>query len=142
MSAQRILVADDNQDHALLTVDALSTMLAPDAEVRVAHDGCEALAIVFDEGWLPELVLLDIQMPGANGFEVLERLKADDRLRLVPVVMLTTSSDDRDVYRSYGLGSDRYVTKPVNVAALRELVSQTPSYRPDESPPMNNEVKP
>jgi two-component system response regulator len=128
MNAYRILVADDNHDHALLTVDVLGTML-PDAEIRVARDGRETLGILFDEEWVPQLLLLDIQMPFANGFEVLERLKADDRLRLIPVVMLTTSSDDRDVYRSYGLGSERYVTKPVNAAALREIVSQIPSYR-------------
>ena len=142
MSAHRILVADDNRDHALLTVDALSSMLPADAEVRVAGDGREALAILFDEGWLPELVLLDIQMPFADGFEVLSRLKADERLREIPVVMLTTSSDDRDVYRSYGLGSHRFVTKPVNVAALRELVSQVPSYWPGQDPSENVEVKP
>ena len=126
MTRHRILVADDNPDHALLTVDALEAAHGKPVEVRVARDGREALKILFDEQWVPGLVLLDIQMPIVDGFEVLRRLKADSVLRAVPVVMLTSSSDEQDVCRSYDLGSNSYVTKPVGGAALRSLVAQIP----------------
>jgi CheY-like chemotaxis protein len=128
VSPHRILVADDNADHVLLTVDALESTHGEAVEVRVAHDGREALAIVFDEKWIPGLVLLDIQMPIVDGFEVLRRLKYDEALRVVPVVMLSSSADERDVRRSYDLGSNSYVTKPVGGTALRSLVAQIPSY--------------
>ena len=124
MSARRILIADDNHDHVVLTLDALGPTIVDDAEVRVARDGREALALLFDERWVPDLLLLDIQMPLADGFEVLEQLKEDEHLRSVPIVMLTSSADERDRCRSLGLGSERFVTKPVGAAALRELVSQ------------------
>jgi two-component system, response regulator len=141
MSPHRILVADDNADHALLTVDALHSAHGESVDVRVARDGREALEIVFDERWIPELVLLDIQMPIVDGFEVLRRLKNDDALRAVPVVMLTSSADERDVRRSYGLGSNSYVTKPVGGTALRSLVAQIPSYWFGVNTPPRVEVK-
>ena len=128
MRPHRILVADDNPDHALLTLDALETARGEPLEIRVVGDGREALAILFEERWVPELVLLDIQMPIVDGFEVLRGLKGDKVLRAVPVVMLTSSADERDVCRSYGLGSNSYVTKPVGGAALRGVVEQIPSY--------------
>lgn len=124
MSIHRILVADDNNDHVLLTLDALEQTLEPDAEVRVARDGREALAVLFGEEWVPDLLLLDIQMPVVDGFEVLRRVKEDERLNAVAVVMLTSSSDERDALRSHGLGSERFLTKPVSAAALRELVAK------------------
>lgn len=124
MSLRKILIAEDNEDHVLLTLDALGPSLDDDTEVRVARDGREALAVLFDEHWMPDLLLLDVQMPLADGFEVLERVKADEQLSSVATVMLTSSADERDRCRSLGLGSERFVTKPVGAAALRELVSQ------------------
>jgi two-component system, response regulator len=142
MTVHRILVAEDNADHALLTVDALESAHGSSVDVRVARDGREALDIIFAEKWIPELVLLDIQMPFVDGFEVLRRLKSDVALRSVPVVMLTSSADERDVSRSYGLGSNSYVTKPVGGSALRSLVEQIPSYWFDVNTPPRVEVKP
>lgn len=124
MSLQRILIADDNHDHVMLTLDALAPSIGDETEVRVARDGREALSVLYEQHWVPDLLLLDIQMPLADGFEVLERVKADDHLRSVAIVMLTSSADERDRCRSLGLGSERFVTKPVDTAALRELVSQ------------------
>jgi two-component system response regulator len=124
MSIHRILVADDNNDHVLLTLDALEQTLDPSVEVRVARDGREALGVLVGESWVPDLLLLDIQMPVVDGFDVLRRVKSDDRLREVAVVMLTSSADERDALRSHGLGSERFLTKPVSAAALRELVAQ------------------
>jgi CheY-like chemotaxis protein len=128
VTAQRILVVDDNVDHALLTLDALETCGFGVLETRVAHDGAEALRVVRDEQWAPHLCLVDIQMPVVDGFELLQELQSDPSSREIPVVMLTSSSDDRDVLRSYGLGTTKYLTKPVSAHALRELVSRIPSY--------------
>jgi two-component system response regulator len=100
VSPHRILVVEDNPDHALLIVDAIESTHGEAVEVRVARNGREAFEIVFDEKWIPELVLLDIQMPIVDGFEVLRRLKADGVLRAVPVVMLSSSAEERDVSRS------------------------------------------
>jgi CheY-like chemotaxis protein len=141
VSRHRILVADDNPDHALLTVDAIASTYGDAVEVRVARNGREALEIVFDEKWIPELVLLDVQMPIVDGFEALRRLKNDDVLRAVPVVMLSRSAHERDVSRSYELGSNSYVTKPVGGTALRSLVAQIPSYWFGVSTPPRVEVK-
>jgi CheY-like chemotaxis protein len=124
VTIHRILVADDNNDPVMLTLDALAQTLDPAAEVRVARDGREALAALVGEGWVPDLLLLDIQMPVVDGFDVLRRVKSDERLRDVAVVMLTSSADERDALRSHGLGSERFLTKPVSAAALRELVAQ------------------
>jgi CheY-like chemotaxis protein len=141
VSRHRILVADDNPDHALLTVDAIALTYGDAVEVRVARNGREALEIVFDEKWIPELVLLDVQMPIVDGFEALRRLKNDDVLRAVPVVMLSRSAHERDVSRSYELGSNSYVTKPVGGTALRSLVAQIPSYWFGVNTPPRVEVK-
>jgi two-component system response regulator len=141
VSPHRILVVEDNPDHALLIVDAIESTHGEAVEVRVARNGREAFEIVFDEKWIPELVLLDIQMPIVDGFEVLRRLKADGVLRAVPVVMLSSSAEERDVSRSYGLGSNSYVTKPVGGAALRSLVAQIPSYWFGVNTPPHVEVK-
>ncbi|MDX6475668.1 MAG: hypothetical protein QOH95_1179 [Gaiellaceae bacterium] len=142
MSPQRILLVEDNVDHALLTIDALESIHNDAVEIRVACDGREALSILFDEQWTPGLVLLDIQMPVLDGFDVLRRLKTDESLRVVPVVMLTSSADERDVSRSYDLGSNSYVTKPVGGAALRSVVAQIPSYWFGVNTPPCVEVKP
>jgi len=123
-SVRRILVAEDNHDHALLTLDALEPSFDGDTDVRVARDGREALSLMLDEQWVPDLLLLDIQMPIVDGFEVLRRVKDDERLRSVAVVMLTSSADERDICRSLGYGTERFLTKPADATALRELVSQ------------------
>jgi two-component system, response regulator len=142
VTANRILVGDDNVDHALLTVDALESVDVGPIEIRVAQDGREALELVFDQQWIPDLVLLDLQLPVVDGFEVLRRLKSDETLHTVPVVMLTSSADERDVSRSYGLGSNSFVTKPVGGAALRSVVAQIPSYWFGVNTPPRVEVNP
>ena len=84
---------------------------------------------------LPQVILLDVKMAGLDGFEVLERLKSDDRLRAIPVVMLTSSSDVRDVQRSYELGSNSYVQKPIGAGELYDRVSEIPRYWLDVNTP-------
>jgi CheY-like chemotaxis protein len=132
MKNKVILLVEDNPDDVKLTLRALkkSNILN---EVVVAEDGVEALDYLFGTGKyagrdtrvLPQLVLLDLKMPKMDGLEVLQRLRADQRTKLLPVVVLTTSSEDRDRIESYKLGANSYVRKPVDfdqfVDAVRQL---------------------
>lgn len=121
MSERTILLVEDNPDDAALTLHALETnrILNP---VVVARDGVEALDYLFatgihtdrDVGDLPAVVLLDLKLPRIDGIEVLRRLRADARTRLLPVVILTSSDEDQDRLKSYSLGANSYVRKPVN----------------------------
>ncbi len=129
MNDYLILVAEDNDDHALITSDALASAHGINVRIVRARDGQEALDVLDDAGEaLPNLILLDIQMPRLDGFETLDQIKSDPRYRVIPVVMLSSSEDERDVARSYGLGSNSYVTKPVHAEALFERIGQLPSY--------------
>ena len=105
-------------------------------EVFVARDGRAALDFLFARGEHagrdlsrpPAVVLLDIKLPKLSGLEVLERLRADERTRLIPVVMLTSSSEDEDMLRSYAMGANSYVRKPVEFGAFVQAVSQLGLY--------------
>jgi two-component system response regulator len=125
---RRILLVEDNPDHALLTTEAVLSVHGVDVEVIHAPGGREALEMLFDDGLVPDLVLLDVKMPEVDGFDVLRRIKEDERLRVIPIVMLTSSDDERDVAKSYGLGSNSFVQKPVDADALHDRVSHIPSY--------------
>jgi CheY-like chemotaxis protein len=125
-----ILVVDDNDDDATLAIRVLSEDSGP--EIERAHDGEEACAYLFDDSGderrpLPRMVLLDLHMPRLDGLGVLQRIRADERTRLLPVVMLTSSDAEDDVVRSYRLGVNGFVRKPVDQdqfrAALRALRS-------------------
>lgn len=133
MSTGRILLVDDNPDHVLLTSEAIEAVHGGDVRVEVASDGHTALEMLRNSlapggGGLPQLVLLDINMPGVDGFHVLREIKQHEVMHVVPVVMLTSSDDERDIVRSYGLGSNSYVTKPVDADELFDRVSKIPSY--------------
>jgi two-component system response regulator len=131
MTRKPILLVEDTPDDAELTVMALkqSGLLN---EVIVAEDGLEALDYLFGQGRYasreplnsPALVLLDIKMPRLDGIEVLQRLRADPRTHLLPVVMLTTSTEDTDLMRSYESGANAYVRKPVSLVQFHEAVRQ------------------
>lgn len=112
----RVLLAEDNDDHALLIQMALERASRLPVEVLRARNGEEALAMVHGIG--PDLILLDLKMPGRSGHEVLEVVKADDELRRIPVAVLTSSDRDEDVARSYGLGGNHFITKPENPVEL------------------------
>lgn len=121
MTGQTILLVEDNPDDAALTLHALETNQITNPVV-VARDGVEALDYLFasgvhagrDPGDLPTLVLLDLKLPRIDGLEVLRRLRADARTRLLPVVILTSSDEDEDRLQSYSLGANSYVRKPVD----------------------------
>ena len=119
-TAVSILLVEDNPDHALLTKLAIGH-LDEVREVRVADDGFNALELL-RHGVRPDLILLDLKLPGLNGFDVLEALRSDASLRAIPVVVLSTSSADADRSRVATLGALGYLDKPVDVDALRRLL--------------------
>ncbi len=111
-----MLLAEDNDDHALLITMSLERASAVPVEVHRARNGDEAIEMVEDVR--PDLILLDLKMPGRSGHEVLEAIKGDDEFRSIPVAVLTSSDRDEDVARSYGLGGNHFITKPENPAEL------------------------
>ncbi len=121
MSTKVILLVEDNPDDQLLTLRALKKTGVKN-EVVVAHDGVEALDYVFasgphsgrDPAVMPQLILLDLKLPRVGGLEVLKRLRSDERTRRLPVVILTSSREQRDMLDGYGLGANSYVRKPVD----------------------------
>ena len=125
-----ILLVDDNADDVFLTVHAFRQNNIGNTFV-VAQDGVEAVDLLLPADSTaplrPEIVLLDINMPRMGGLEVLGRLRADSRTRSLPVIMLTTSTEDRDIAESYSQGANSYVPKPVTsddfLAAARTLGS-------------------
>ena len=116
-----IMLVEDNPDDEALTVRALRKNKIVN-EVVVAHDGVEALDYLFGEGVhtgrntseAPQVVLLDLKLPKLDGLGVLRRLRADDRTKLLPVVILTSSNEDQDRINGYDLGANSYVRKPVD----------------------------
>lgn len=136
MSNDRVilLVEDDPKDEAL-TLRALrkSNVMNP---VVVARDGREALDYLFVEGAhagrdrsvMPQVILLDLKLPKVDGLEVLEALRADESTRLLPVVVLTSSLEEQDLLRSYRLGANSYMRKPVDFAQFIESVRQLGLY--------------
>jgi two-component system response regulator len=125
MPEKMILLVEDNEDDVLLTKRAFQKNNVKN-ELVVASDGREALDWLFAEGEhagrdtsvQPELILLDVNMPRVGGLEVLERVRADPRTEFVPVVMLTSSKQEEDLVRSYQLGANSYVRKPVAFEAF------------------------
>ena len=130
-----ILLVEDNPDDVVLAMRALKKNHIAN-EVVVARDGVEALDFLFAEGAqrdrnpsdLPEVVLLDLKLPKLHGLEVLQQIRADERTQLLPVVVLTTSSEDRDIVESYRLGANSYIRKPVDYDQFTEAIRQLGMY--------------
>ena len=139
---KRIMLVEDNADDVALTVRAFHSH-RPTLDVQIAHDGAEALANLFGaEGQpppsgLPALVLLDLHLPGIDGFEVLRRIRADSRTRFLPVVILTSSNEPGDLMNGYWLGANSYVRKPLSFNDLVTASQQVAAYWLDlnELPP-------
>ena len=135
MTDKVILLVEDNPDDELLTLRALKKTGVQN-EVVVAHDGVEALDYLFASGphagrdptRMPQLILLDLKLPRVNGLEVLKRLRSDERTRLLPVVILSSSREQQDMLDSYGLGANSYVRKPVNFDQFVRAVELLRSY--------------
>ena len=125
-----ILLVEDNPTDAELTIRALKRKNLTNKLVWV-KDGAEALEFLFATGsysersveGLPKLILLNLRMPKVDGLEVLQRIKADERTKKIPVVVLTSSKEDKDIVESYKLGVNSYVSKPVEFDEFTQAVS-------------------
>ncbi len=135
MDDKVILLVEDNADDELLTLRALKKNNIRN-EVVVARDGSEALDYLFGTGiyagrdlrLMPQIVLLDLKLPKVDGFEVLSRVRSSETTKLLPVVILTTSNEDQDRIRGYGLGANSFVRKPVEFDKFIEAVRQLGLY--------------
>lgn len=135
MAGRVILLVEDNPDDELLTLRALKKNNILN-EVVVARDGVEALDFLFgtgkyagrDTSVLPQLVLLDLKLPKVDGLNVLRRLRTDERTRLLPIVVLTSSKEEQDIVDSYSLGANSYIRKPVDFVQFTESVRQLGMY--------------
>ncbi len=146
MEEKIILLIEDNPNDVMLTERALSKAHVLNRLV-LARDGVEALDYLFGTGnWagrdlnnIPQVVLLDIKLPKIDGLEVLRRIRADNRTKLLPVVILTSSKEERDLIDSYSLGANSYIRKPVNFNQFAESVRQLGLYWLvlNEPPPLN-----
>ena len=124
----RILLIEDNPDDELLVIRVLRKHNLVN-EIEVARDGAEALESLFESGKeLPSLVLLDLKLPKVSGLEVLQRIRENDRTKVLPVVILTSSTEERDVIDGYHLGANSYVRKPVDWDEFSEAVRQLGVY--------------
>lgn len=130
-----ILLVEDNPDDELLTIRALKKNKVGN-EIVVARDGVEALDFLMGTGTysdrninqVPELILLDLKLPKVNGLEVLKRLRAESHTKYVPVVILTSSSEEQDIINSYDLGANSFVQKPVDFDEFLEAARQLGVY--------------
>jgi two-component system response regulator len=135
MREKVILLVEDNPDDEALTLRALKKNDIQN-QVIVARDGAQALNYLFGTGeqeecgpgLSPQLVLLDLKLPRVDGLEVLRRIRADERTRLLPVVILTSSKEQRDLVEGYGRGANSYIRKPVDFGQFVEAVRQLGLY--------------
>ena len=128
MNGSSIALVEDNADDEALTMRALKKHgIAND--IAVLRDGVEALEYLLSpDRTLPQLVLLDLNLPRVNGLEVLQRLRSEPRTALLPIVILTSSNEERDLVEGYRLGANSYVRKPVDFVQFSEAVHQLGLY--------------
>jgi CheY-like chemotaxis protein len=131
----QILLVEDNQMDIVLTLDAFHEMKLLN-KIIVTHTGEEALDYMFGHGKfadralfpLPNLILLDLKMPGIDGFEVLRQLKNTDKLKRIPVIILTSSKEEGDRALSYDMGANSYLLKPVSFVGFIDVVKKINEY--------------
>src|SRR3954468_19222582 len=125
-----ILLVEDNADDEQLTLRAMRQSDVPNI-IRVARDGAEAIDALFgaaSNGRLPDLVLLDLKLPKVSGLEVLQRIRSEDSTKTLPIVILTSSDEERDIVESYNLGANSYIRKPVDFDEFIDAVRQLGLY--------------
>ncbi|HEX3942398.1 MAG TPA: response regulator [Acidobacteriaceae bacterium] len=127
-----IFLIEDDPDHELLTIRALRKANIAN-EIRIARDGEEAIEMLFGQGAdalqeLPSVILLDLKLPKIDGLEVLRKIRETPRSQTLPVVVLTSSDEESDIVRSYRLGANSYVRKPVDFSEFAEATRQLGLY--------------
>lgn len=131
MSDGMILLVEDDPDHEALAIRALRKANVAN-EIKVARDGAEAIdymnGIASGENRVPQLVLLDLKLPKVEGLDVLRSIRATDKTAFLPVVVLTSSDEERDIVSSYRLGVNSYIRKPVNFTDFAEATKQLGMY--------------
>jgi two-component system, chemotaxis family, response regulator Rcp1 len=132
MKELQILLVEDNEGDILLTLEAFKELKVSNT-VAVVRDGAEAIEFLKKEGQftdclMPNLILLDINMPRLNGIEVLEFIKNDEKLKKIPVVMLTTSSSDADIAACYERSANCFITKPMDFEKFLDIVQSIESF--------------
>ena len=135
MAQDSLLLVEDNPDDVELTLRALKKNKVAN-DVVVVRDGLEALDYLFGTGTyedrdvsrMPRVILLDLKLPKVDGLEVLRKLRADDRTKHIPVVILTSSKEEKDLKNGYSLGANSYISKPVDFNQFSEAVRQLGLY--------------
>lgn len=135
MNRKTILLVEDNPDDEALTMRALKKNNIAN-EITVVHDGVEALDFLWcrgeyserDPNDMPQVILLDLKLPKVNGLEVLKSIRNDARTKLLPVVILTSSGEERDMIEGYALGANSYIRKPVDFEQFLEAVKELGLY--------------
>lgn len=123
-----ILLVEDDPDHELLTIRALKRSNIQHG-IAIARDGAEAIDLLFGPNAIkPVVILLDLKLPKVEGLDVLRRIREDDATRMLPVVILTSSDEERDLVRGYQLGVNSYIRKPVNFDDFAEATRQLGMY--------------
>jgi two-component system, response regulator len=130
-----ILLVEDNPTDELLTIEALEEHHMP-VDIVVARNGAEALDYIFGKGQyaqrnaieLPSFILLDLKLPKVSGLSVLKKIRSDERTRIIPVVILTSSKEEQDMVESYSLGANSYIQKPVNYQEFSKVAEQLGIY--------------
>jgi CheY-like chemotaxis protein len=141
---RRILIVDDSPKDVELTIAALAEKNLAN-EVIVAEDGVEALDFLYKRGKFsnelgdPAVILLDIKMPRMNGIEVLRHIRSNEKFKLIPVIMVTSSGEEKDLVESYKLGANSYVVKPIDVAQFIDAIKVLGQYWAviNQPPPVN-----
>jgi len=130
-----ILVVEDNQEDAELTIRALTKQRLANKIVHLM-DGAEALDFIYGQGsyagrdinQVPKVILIDLKMPKVSGLEVLKQIKSDPRIKMIPVVILTSSAEDPDIKEAYALGANSYIVKPVDFNVFFKTVADLGLY--------------
>ena len=127
MRKRLLFIAEDNEDHAFLINRSLLAS-EENIDVKWAKDGQEIIDLIKNESQIPDLVLLDLKMPKKDGFEVLSFLKGNVETTKIPVLVLSTSNNEKDVHKAYQLGANCYITKPMEISKFRSKLSDIPKF--------------
>ncbi len=129
MQKRTVLLVEDNHDDIELAKRAFKKSKYSDKiNLEIATDGVEALNYIFNDGRTPHLILLDLNLPKINGFQVLRKIKNDNKLKFIPLVILTSSRENGDMIKSYNLGANGYIQKPIDFIEFTEVIRKLGEY--------------